>query len=48
MEAEVTWPTELRHGWRSAFQLATMREFRLSSSRLVASADDSDARVEQS
>ncbi|MDT5149352.1 MAG: hypothetical protein QOI01_1085 [Mycobacterium sp.] len=34
--------------WRSAFQLATMRGFRLSSRSLVASTDDNDARVEQS
>ena len=35
-------------GWRPVFQLATMRELRFSSTNLVASADDNDARVEQS
>lgn len=35
-------------GWRSAFQLTTMREFRFSSTSLVASTDDKAARVEQS
>jgi hypothetical protein len=35
-------------GGNPAFQLAAMREFRFSSSSLVASADDNDARAEQS
>jgi hypothetical protein len=35
-------------GWRPVLQLITMREFRFSSTNLVASADDNDARVEQS
>jgi hypothetical protein len=35
-------------GGNPAFQLAGIREFRLSSSSLVASTDDNDARVEQS
>jgi hypothetical protein len=41
-------PMELCHGCRPVLQLTTTREFRFSSTYLVASADDNDARVEQS
>jgi hypothetical protein len=37
-----------RLGWQRAFQLTTMREFRFSSTNLVASTDDKAARFEQS